>query len=43
MLIGSSRRKSVLSPLLLVVVLCGYKIYQFPTGLHFILSLYVKV
>jgi len=29
MLIGTSRRESVISPLLLVVVLCGYQIYQF--------------
>jgi len=29
MLIGTSRRESVISPLLLVIVLCGYKIYQF--------------
>ena len=29
LLIGISRRESVISPLLLVVVLCGYQIYQF--------------
>jgi hypothetical protein len=29
MLISTSRRESVISPLLLVVVLCGYQIYQF--------------
>jgi hypothetical protein len=29
MLIGTSRRESVISSLLLVVVLCGYQIYQF--------------
>jgi hypothetical protein len=29
MLIGTTRRESVISPLLLVVVLCGYQIYQF--------------
>jgi hypothetical protein len=29
MLIGTSRRESVVSPLLLVVVLCDYQIYQF--------------
>ena len=29
MLIGTSRRESVINPLLLVVVLCGYQIYQF--------------
>jgi len=29
MLIGISRQESVISPLLLVVVLCGYQIYQF--------------
>jgi hypothetical protein len=29
MLIGNSRRESVICPLLLVVVLCGYQIYQF--------------
>ena len=29
MLISTSHRESVISPLLLVVVLCGYKIYQF--------------
>jgi hypothetical protein len=29
MLIGTSRQESVISPLLLVVVLCGYQIYQF--------------
>ena len=29
MLIGTSHRESVISPLLLVVVLCGYQIYQF--------------
>jgi hypothetical protein len=39
MLIGTSRRESVISLLLLSVVLCSYQIYQFPTGLQFILSL----
>ena len=39
MLIGTSRMESFISLLLLVVVLCGYQIYQFPTGLRFILSL----
>jgi hypothetical protein len=29
MLIGTSRRESVINPLLLVVVLCEYQIYQF--------------
>jgi hypothetical protein len=29
MLIGTSRRESVVSPSLLVVVLCDYQIYQF--------------
>jgi hypothetical protein len=29
MLIGTSRRESVISLLLLAVVLCGYQIYQF--------------
>jgi hypothetical protein len=29
MLIGTSRREGVISLLLLVVVLCGYQIYQF--------------
>ena len=38
MLIGTSRQKSAIS-LLLVVVLWGYQIYQFPTGLRFILRL----
>ena len=39
MLIGTSRRESVISLLLLSVVLCSYQIYQFPTGLQSILSL----
>ena len=39
MLIGTSRPESVISPLLLDVVLCGYQIYQLPTGLQFISSL----
>jgi hypothetical protein len=32
MLIGTSRRESVICPLLLVVVLCGYQIYEFEIG-----------
>ena len=39
MLIGTSRRESVICPLLLVVVLCGYQIYEFEMSLRFILSL----
>jgi hypothetical protein len=39
MLIGTSGRESVICPLLLVVVLCGYQIYEFEMSLRFILSL----
>jgi hypothetical protein len=39
MLIGISCRESVICPLLLVVVLCGYQIYEFEMSLRFILSL----
>ena len=39
MLIGTSHRESAICSLLLVVVLCGYQIYEFQMGLRFILSL----
>ena len=39
MLICTSRRESVICLLPLVVVLCGYQIYEFQIGLRFILSL----
>jgi hypothetical protein len=39
MLISTSHREGVINLLLLVVVFCSYQIYQFPTGLRFILSL----